>query len=272
MRLQIISGILALSGASVAVSPSAPWFLLSTSKVRDVPNKNRIQTSSEVLKYTTQVLSTCPTNQYLIIAQPGVRASDFRSAEECLMPHLCRAAYDPRVQSRFEVTEVLGNLGGIDLAQHVGAACASKGKEVGIAAVNLPPLSAGGRTRVLSQNDARLASQIMNVTASGSYTILFSSILIEPVYESQFIQPVHMDLKRDTNVPSERRSQNNSEWDKLHLFEKYQFFTPGIFMGFVTAIVLLSILRVGLKALSSLQVSYGAFEKDIGPNSQKKYH
>ena len=44
----------------------------------------------------------------------------------------------------------------------------------------------------------------------------------------------------------------------------------GIFMGLITAIVLFSILGVGLKALSSLEVSYGAFEKDMGPAAQKK--
>lgn len=41
-------------------------------------------------------------------------------------------------------------------------------------------------------------------------------------------------------------------------------------MGIITAIVLLSILGVGLRALASLEVSYGAFEKDMGPAAHKK--
>jgi hypothetical protein len=41
-------------------------------------------------------------------------------------------------------------------------------------------------------------------------------------------------------------------------------------MGLIVAIILLSILYVGLKALSSLEVSYGAFEKEMGPAAQKK--
>lgn len=41
-------------------------------------------------------------------------------------------------------------------------------------------------------------------------------------------------------------------------------------MGLITAIVLFSILGVGISALSSLEVSYGAFEKDMGPSAQKK--
>lgn len=43
-----------------------------------------------------------------------------------------------------------------------------------------------------------------------------------------------------------------------------------IFMTFVVLIIILSILGVGLKALASLEVSYGAFDKDMGPAAQKK--
>jgi hypothetical protein len=41
-------------------------------------------------------------------------------------------------------------------------------------------------------------------------------------------------------------------------------------MGIIVALILLAILGVGLRALSSLEVSYGAFEKDMGPAAQKK--
>jgi hypothetical protein len=41
-------------------------------------------------------------------------------------------------------------------------------------------------------------------------------------------------------------------------------------MGFIALFVILSILYVGLSALSSLEVSYGAFDKDMGPAAQKK--
>jgi hypothetical protein len=41
-------------------------------------------------------------------------------------------------------------------------------------------------------------------------------------------------------------------------------------MGLMTVVILLAILSVGLKAISSLQVSYGAFDKEMGPAAQKK--
>ena len=58
--------------------------------------------------------------------------------------------------------------------------------------------------------------------------------------------------------------------DQRPLFEKYQFFNPGLFMGLLVALLLLSILGVGFSALGSLQVSYGAFDKEMGPAAQKK--
>lgn len=41
-------------------------------------------------------------------------------------------------------------------------------------------------------------------------------------------------------------------------------------MGLIATVIMLSILYVGLQALSSLEVSYGAFDKEMGPAAQKK--
>jgi len=41
-------------------------------------------------------------------------------------------------------------------------------------------------------------------------------------------------------------------------------------MGLIAVILLLSILYVGLNAVSSSEVSYGAFARDMNPNAQKK--
>jgi hypothetical protein len=102
------------------------------------------------------------------------------------------------------------------------------------------------------------------------------------------------DLKRRAEgepVYVGRRAGNST--DHRGLFEKYQFFTPGelpltfwyevlwgvlilltgragIFMGLIAAFIMLSILYVGLQGLSSLEVSYAAFDKEMGPAAQKK--
>lgn len=41
-------------------------------------------------------------------------------------------------------------------------------------------------------------------------------------------------------------------------------------MTLMAVFLMLSILTIGLKALSSLEVSYGAFDKEMGPAAQKK--
>lgn len=44
----------------------------------------------------------------------------------------------------------------------------------------------------------------------------------------------------------------------------------GIFMAFLVIFILGSILFVGVSAVASLKVPYGAFEKEMGPAAQKK--
>ena len=78
-----------------------------------------------------------------------------------------------------------------------------------------------------------------------------------------------MELKRRTADIVEPRA-GDSDSTSAPLFVKYQFFTPGIFMGALAVLIMLAILYVGLSAVASLQVSYGAFDKEMGPAAQKK--
>jgi hypothetical protein len=41
-------------------------------------------------------------------------------------------------------------------------------------------------------------------------------------------------------------------------------------MGLIVAFILIAILSVGLRAISSISVSYGAFDKEMGPAAQRK--
>lgn len=73
------------------------------------------------------------------------------------------------------------------------------------------------------------------------------------------------ELKRDTAYI--KRAENTQEGG---LFERYQYFTPGLFMAFAAMVPLVIILGVGMKALTSIEVSYFAFSKEMGPAAQKK--
>jgi hypothetical protein len=84
--------------------------------------------------------------------------------------------------------------------------------------------------------------------------------------ENSYGDSMQMELKRDLSSQVQRANSTTS----AGLFERYQYFTPGLFMGFAAIIPLFLILLVGVRALTSLEVSYFAFSKEMGPNAQKK--
>lgn len=83
--------------------------------------------------------------------------------------------------------------------------------------------------------------------------------------DTPFPDAIQMELKRDLSAHA--KPANTTEGG---LFERYQYFTPGIFMGLTAIVPLFLILLVGIRALTSLEVSYFAFSKEMGPNAQKK--
>ncbi|KAG8413239.1 hypothetical protein J3458_012826 [Metarhizium acridum] len=269
MRFQIFASALALPGAASAFSDSSPWVLFSSSKISQPSNTNQMQTSSEVIKFTKKVLDECPTDQYLIVTQPGINAADLTQSD-CLMPHVCKTVESSRVKGKYTVAEVIGDVTEAKFDEYIKVACRKKGKAAHVKSVQLSSLSPAARAQDLASNDVSLTAELKAVTAADSYTVLLYATPREPLYESDFIEPVHMGMKRDANSAPLPQQNNDTEFNKLPLFEKYQFFTPGIFMGLVVAIVLLSILGAGIRGLASLEVSYGAFDKEMGPAAQKK--
>lgn len=83
--------------------------------------------------------------------------------------------------------------------------------------------------------------------------------------ENAFGEYEQFELKRDLSSHVKRANATAGG-----LFERYQYFTPGLFMAFTAIIPLFLILLVGIRALTSLEVSYYAFSKEMGPNAQKK--
>jgi hypothetical protein len=83
--------------------------------------------------------------------------------------------------------------------------------------------------------------------------------------EDPFGEAMQMELKRDLGL-HERAPRNRSPG----LFEKYQYFNPGIFLGLLAFFPLFLVLTVGMKAIASLEVSYFAFSKEMGPAAQRK--
>lgn len=128
--------------------------------------------------------------------------------------------------------------------------------------------------------DFFLAS-VLDHLASSKYTVIYTTTPISAEHysilseaenyhiETDFHTPMHVDLKRD--FTDHKRASNGTDAPRrAPLFEKYQFFGPGLFMGLFISILLLSILYVGISGISSLEVSYAAFDREMGPSTQQK--
>ncbi|KAL1839347.1 hypothetical protein VTJ49DRAFT_1615 [Mycothermus thermophilus] len=267
-----------LAGAAspaLAFSDSSPFILFSTTKLPTAPSASQLQTSSQLLTNVKSLLSSCPTKRYILVSQPNMHAADFRSepsssstsSRGCLMPHLCDAVRDAGEDRAWSVAEVVGQVSATSLEEYVKSVC-GEGQAV-VERVELKHLPAVSE-RKAAEGDYDL-SRLFDALHGDFTVMVFSDPNEFQAYEPEFSQPVHTDMKRWADEERERAAKaSDTPEDKRPLFEKYQFFTPGIFMAFIVLAVVLSILAVGLKSLASLEVSYGAFDKEMGPAAQKK--
>ncbi|POS81575.1 hypothetical protein DHEL01_v200013 [Diaporthe helianthi] len=310
MRFSTTTTASLLVSTAAAFSDSSPLVLFSTSKydptwtplaspscmLTSSPTRlsipagetSQLQSTSRALHTTHDILASCPTSRYVLISQPNVHASDLRNPQSglCHSANLCAAVDNKAVRGRYDVAEVVGDDISIDgLSSYIKAACAEQGrKEPPVVEEHLlealPTQKGEARATKLAENDVEVGDILSGVRASNGgdddYTVIYfssphSSSAV--YYESEYVESaaIQMELKRRTGdvVVLDRRAGNASD-SSAPLFVKYQFFTPGIFMGIVALIIILSLLYVGLSAVASLEVSYGAFDKENGPAAQKK--
>ncbi|ATZ51263.1 hypothetical protein BCIN_06g06800 [Botrytis cinerea B05.10] len=294
MRYSIVGSLLCCATAVQAFKDTSPFLLFSSSELPSSMEIERqeLDTTSSVLQNAKSFLSTCPSDVYIIIQQDALAASDFSVPES--VPHIKAAIADSRVRATYSVADVMhedGNLAG-EIAEYIEKACGQKverrvvghestnGTGNGVIVSQFDALSTETEARAEEFNDIDYMLNnvyYQHLPNGPEYTVIFTttpvgSVLEQhnselPVYNAEFDSTSHIDLKRDFRI---RADNSTKELDRRPLFEKYQYFTPGIFMGLVVGILFLSILYVGLSAVSSLQVSYGAFDKEMGPSAQKK--
>ncbi|EGS20952.1 uncharacterized protein CTHT_0027910 [Thermochaetoides thermophila DSM 1495] len=310
MHLLAAVSLLACATAQAhAFSDSSPFVLFSTAKyvnlslppyttvltphplsgeTKAAPNTPQLQTADSVFTSVKQLLAKCPTRRYILVSQPNVHAADLRknindetSSGGCLMPNLCRTVSSMDKSKVFSVAEVIGQLSVQSLAEYIEDVCAKqRAVDVEVEKLGLKHLPAVGsadeeRKLILGDNDHELG-RLLEALDDDYTVIMFSDSNEFTPYQPKFSSPVvdaNLKQKRwsaepEKIVPVNRKAKFTA--DKRSLFEKYQFFTPGVFMALITLFILLSILGAGLKAIASLQVSYGAFDKEMGPAAQKK--
>ncbi|KAL4997225.1 BIG/ATPase V1 complex, subunit S1 [Aspergillus recurvatus] len=287
MRLCRFS-LLALGAATArAFRDTSPFFLASTSEILSTPAQ--LKSATTLLDELSTKLGACPSDYYVIASQPGVHSADFATGKSAPRLGAKMTGKDEEIRSTIIVNEVAGVLETKKVQDILETQCDAQttvidassgsystdfGKEPQVIIVAFPSLPLGSeRAQQLSDHDG-LLSDIVGRLPSKKYTILYLTTprefeeTVPPVYKSPndpYQDAMHMDLKRDYSAHSRSDDTTNKS-----LFDEYQYFTPGLFMGLIAAFFFIAILYVGLSALMSLQVSYAAFEKDSSSTVQKK--
>ncbi|KFX87974.1 hypothetical protein O988_07504 [Pseudogymnoascus sp. VKM F-3808] len=285
------------------------WASQEAGQTERLSDLNQIDSASSVTTSLVNSLVCLPVETLLIVVQPDANAADYSSktAAPHLRKALKTSVDDGPVYVGLNVAEVVGAVDVDGLQTAVEASCGFGFQQVeaygddGVSKidftpasdkesaakgvrVNLQPLSnePAQRVRQVAYHDVIL-QELLAQLKGRSYAVLFATIPVNakapapivhdsvsdvPNYEPEFQEPLHSEIKRQTGAM--RRAEDGKKVDTRPLFEKYQFFTPGIFMGLLVTIVLVAILSVGIRGIAGLEVSYAAFEKEMGPAAQKK--
>ncbi|KAL9079793.1 MAG: hypothetical protein Q9157_001365 [Trypethelium eluteriae] len=274
MRSPVLWAYALTIGIASAFEDASPFFLASTSR--------------------------CPSQTYIVVEQRSARLADFTGREAA--PALRRLVQkeDTKVLSSYVIPEVVAKIDAEELSRHLSTQCQAQrlNSEVftglRLTDTNISPTvvtvhgiqlapgeSRTGRLNTLRFNDDRLGHIVDKAASLGDYTVIYittppsleapsSRSHQQQIYDMDDFEldgTEHIELKRDFNGHI-RAAENSS----LPLFETYQFLSPetGLFMGGVVTLLLLLILYVGVTAIASLEVSYMAFSKEMGPAAQKK--
>ncbi|AOW02261.1 vacuolar ATP synthase subunit S1-domain-containing protein [Yarrowia lipolytica] len=280
MKLNTLIPLVAsLVAPALAFSNSSPHVILSSVASLDSSLSNSVQQASSARDFDDLVnhaIVGCPADTYVFVSQPGLHASDLEDA--ALTPFLHRVVGNAK--SSFVSNHVFSDTerqlpqGALmHLEETCGAANVIVDGRTGkfatyvdtkprIMQVQLDELTnetGEEREAVLKAHDNVLKA-VLGRLPSPNYMLIYVSSpghnQIEEEEEYQFTQ-------QHTREESDEKVKDN-------LFQKYQFFSPGIFMAIIVSLLLVSVMLFALNWIGSLQISYGAFEKDPELVRQKK--
>ncbi|KAF1920001.1 BIG/ATPase V1 complex, subunit S1 [Ampelomyces quisqualis] len=260
--------------SALAFRDTSPFFLFSTADL-NLPNTDAtVAKSSQTTAQVLDALKDCPTQSYVVIEQRGVSSADYVDGLSAPVLSQYMGGKQQAVKTTFAVPDVLGQVDGDAIVSHLKSKCRYKAAKSVIAA---PGPEKTDRMHSLQTADDSIDELIAQ---SEDYTVIYITTPVDervakaqlgdehPPYEMENAFGVYeqFELKRDLSSHVQRANATHAGG----LFERYQYFTPGIFMAFTAIIPLFLILLVGIRALTSLEVSYFAFSKEMGPNAQKK--
>lgn len=205
---------------------------------------------------------SCDIYNTVIAVQPSVHASDFDGSTAPLIK-----SFVSQAGSKIVVPYVHGEIDAEDLATHIAKQCEAQIERIDATSMAHPiydsdekrvilvtfptlPISQEQRRLTLNDNDAFLHSLIQSLPGSDFHLIYLST---PPPASPASFRRAHISL-------SDELAYKKSNSTTGGLFSHYQYFTPGIFMGYMALLILVPVLIVGLQAINSIQVSYKAFE------------
>lgn len=280
---------------------SSPLFVYSTSslKTSSIPD---LAAASTIVATLLNSLQSCPTQNYLVVSQPGVSADDFTTFRNTPLLR-DRMSATGTSQTSIQVRDIIDRLDTSVITQYLAKTCSRSTQNIDTTSMMIPDLegntndkvfyvelpalcadlSAEERHVLLLQHDTYVSSMIDTYFKNEDYTLVYATTSVHaqknsiPASESQEYEAelpiadmMHSgELRRSLAKRKEGLTTNQTVVDGP-LFDKYQFLSPGIFMGGLVGLILLSILYVGISALSGLQVTYGAFDKEQGQLASKK--
>lgn len=297
MLLPSLIALIASARLVHSFTDTSPLFLFSTSEL--LTTSPQIVHADTVSQSLTSHLSKCPSDVYIIVTQPGVHAEDYK--DRYAAPHLRKKIQgeDETIRSSMTVTDVLGDVNTNQIIRAIEKNCGAavspidastgsftlaKDSNPRLIELEFPPLPRGEkRVSKLQENDAFLSS-LLSLLPNTKFTVLytttassssitddhhpFNSAQEPQIYEMDpsFSSQTHMGVKRDLSTLQKREGDGgNVTLPDVPLFEKYAYLSPGIFMGLLVVLPLFLILYVGVTGVASLQVSYAAFDREMGP-------
>ncbi|KAF2111350.1 BIG/ATPase V1 complex, subunit S1 [Lophiotrema nucula] len=286
-------GALALASlpSALAFRNTSPFFFFSTSELLIEGHQYDVATADTIRSHITESLKGCPSRTYFVVQQEGVSSADFLDEQSTSQLAYHLGGKDKTIRSVLVIPEVVNQIEPTSIVSYLETQCGAKmlGSGVGdspplsrdsprIVSVNTRAPPPKDRAKAMDNIDGWLDKAIDDYGGGEDYTVIYTttprtngpadvSSQNQHTYqmEDPFSEAVQMELKRDTSL--HRRATTSGEGA---LFEKYQFLSPGLFMGLSAMVPLLLILYVGLSAMTSLEVSYFAFSKEMGPAAQKK--
>lgn len=285
-----------------AFGDTSPHIFFSSKQLANNHDLNKAQYSSFIVdssnfdKLVRSAVSDCSADAYIFVNQPSLHSYDLSQMKSL------RQLYDAS-ESKFIFSHVSSsdpslkvNMGTVNaVVDKCGAKIVNIDPEASsfesyidttprAIVINFATLPAfknkAARNAQLAKND-ELLSTIVASLPTGNYIVVFtSSSLNTQSSEPTLIKRDGLTMEQSEDEPLVDVSQIAPviptstlppiDLSNAPLFEKYQFFSTGIFESTIVALLLIAIFFTSYNWLASLQITYAAFEKPPQiPNSSK---